>query len=86
MLNRTISLLGIVGILSAGIIVSGFINIASARVVCKVNDNGLFPKIECIDLQPLEPIKNTLPHLSLSPGIPPHPPHPTPTNPPHPTG
>lgn len=85
MLNKTISVLvfGLVGILSAGIVVSGFFNTVSARVVCVTGSDG---KVHCFDFEPLEPDHNTLHPIPLPPGIPPHPPHPTPTNPPHPTG
>jgi hypothetical protein len=75
MLNRTISVLvfGFVGILSAGIVVSGFINTVSAKVVCVTGPDG---KAHCFDFEPIEPE-----HHTLTPLLPPHPPHPIITHP-----
>ena len=72
MLNKTISVLvfGLLGILSAGIVVSGFINTVSAKVVCVTGPDG---KTHCFDFEPIEPEHHTLTPLPL---LPPHPSHP----------
>jgi hypothetical protein len=55
-LNKTLLVFGLVGVLTVGILTSGFGNTASARVACREGDDG---KKHCFDFQPLEPDHNT---------------------------
>jgi hypothetical protein len=61
-LSKTLLVFGLVGVLTVGILSSGFGNTALAKVVCREGSDG---KKHCFDFQPLEPDNNKLGHLDV---------------------